>query len=150
MITSLRIIGFLLVILVFCNACNSQKEENEKLHSEIIAVHDEVMPIMGDLKSLQNDFLERAETLYMKDKLGYQEEIASLRGTAADLDEAYNGMFVWMRQFETEHEGMKDEEITAYLLDQKEKVEKVNEDIKNVLERAEEIKKGWGTATSIP
>ena len=147
---SIRIIGFLLVVMVFCNACNSQKKENERLQSQIIAVHDEVMPIMGDIKSLQNDFQARAETLYMEDKLGYQEEIASLKETAEDLDEAYNEMFVWMRQFETEHKGMKEKEITAYLLDQKEKVEKVNEDIKNVLEKAEEIKKRWGSAASIP
>lgn len=150
MIMSLRTIGFLLGVMMFCTACDSQKKENEQLHSQIIAVHDEVMPIMGDLKSLQNDFQERAEALYMKDKLGYEEEIASLRETAAELDEAYNGMFVWMRQFETEHEGMKDKEITVYLLDQKEKVEKVNEDIKNVLEKAEKIKKGWENTTSIP
>ena|SRR5690554_5019049 len=135
---NIRLIGLGLIVAVALNACGSSGNANESLKDEIIAIHDEVMPEMGKLQSLQKEFLEQAEQLEQEDSLSHEEDIAQLRNMAAELEEAYDGMFVWMRQFDTEYGDMTEEEIAAYLQGQKEMVEKVNVDIKNALEKAEE------------
>ena len=130
--------GLSLIVMVVLNACSSSGNANENLKDEIIAIHDEVMPEMGKLQALQKDFLEQAEQLGQEDSLSNKVDITQLRNLAAELEDAYDGMFVWMRQFDTEYDDMTDEEIAAYLQGQKEMVEKVNTDIKSALAKAEE------------
>ena len=130
--------GLSLIVMVVLNACGSSRDANENLKDEIIAIHDEVMPEMGKLQALQKDFLEQAEQLGQEDSLSNNEDITRLRNLAVELEGAYDGMFVWMRQFDTDYGEMTDEEITMYLEGQKEMVEKVNTDIKDVLTKAEE------------
>ncbi|MEX2594752.1 MAG: hypothetical protein WD426_18440 [Anditalea sp.] len=136
-----RFICCVLASMVFFYACDAQKKENEKLKNEVIALHDEVMPVMGKLESFQKDLLKEATALNQKDPALKKKQIAALKSAAKDLEDAYNGMFVWMRQFEAEYEGMTEEEISIYLKEQKEEVEKVNADIKSALEKAENLKK---------
>jgi predicted phosphohydrolase len=133
-----RLMYGLFASLVFI-ACDAQKKENEKLKGEVIAIHDEVMPVMGELQTLQKDLVKEASELSQKDHGLHQQEIKALENTAKELEEAYNSMFIWMRQFEVEYEEMTDEEVSNYLKEQKEKVEKVNTDIKKALEKAENL-----------
>lgn len=134
----LKLIGLSLIIAGLLNACNSSGDANENLKDEIIAIHDEVMPEMGKLQSLQRDFLGQAEQLGQEDSLSNKETITQLRDLADELEDAYDGMFVWMRQFDTDYGDMTEEEIATYLQGQKEMVEKVNTDIKEALKKAEE------------
>lgn len=126
----------MLLAVVLCYACESK---NIQLKEEVIAIHDEVMPHMGKLNSLQKEFLERADQLALEDSAAQHELIERLRSAAAELDAAYDGMFVWMRQFEPEQGERSDEEFNAYLLEQKVLVEKVKLDINNSLEKAEAL-----------
>lgn len=130
---------FALIFTTCFYSCDSQKKDNEKLHSEVIAIHDEVMPVMGKVKSLQKTLMDNAAELTREDSFSHEEQINSLKSTAKELDEAYNNMFVWMRQFNTEYGKLTTEEVNIYLKQQKEKVEKVNMDIKNALAKAEEL-----------
>ncbi len=129
-------IFWILLAVVVCYACESK---NIQLKEEVIAIHDEVMPHMGKLSSLQKEFLERADQLASEDSAAQHELIEQLRSTAVELDAAYDGMFVWMRQFEPEQGERSDEEFNAYLLEQKVLVEKVKLDINNSLEKAEAL-----------
>jgi len=114
-------------------------DSNETLKVEVIAIHDEVMPLMGILKQHQKRLSEEASGLSARDASHYIEEITHRQVLIRELDQAYEGMFVWMRQFKPhELDDMDEEEGRAYLLEQKVKVEKVNEDIKSALSRAEE------------
>lgn len=117
-------------------ACTSK---NTELKEEVIAIHDEVMPHMGKLQSLQKELTEKADLLALEDSVGQREQILDLRNTAADLGLAYEGMFVWMRQFEPDQGELTEEEYEAYLNDQKILVKKVNQDINRALEKAEEL-----------
>lgn len=140
---------YLLLLIIFSN-CGSgsnkgenqsesdKSNSNEALKEEVIAIHDEVMPKMGTLRSHQKRLTEEAAQLKSKDSILYQEEIEKRKRIARDLDEAYDGMFVWMRQYRPQLDEMDEEEGRAYLLEQKEKVIIVNEDIKSVLNKAEE------------
>lgn len=120
-------------------SCAPDTNDNQALKEEVIAIHDEVMPKMGTLKFYQKRLTEEADQLSELDSVQYQDEIQKRRHLARELDQAYEGMFIWMRQFRPNLEDMEDEEARKYLQEQKSKVTKVNEDIKNSLAKAEEM-----------
>lgn len=125
---------FLFSVLLFACA-NPLIEENKKMREQIIGVHDEVMPKMGELMALQKKALAQADSLYAQDSTATV-QIESMRALAGQLDQAYEGMFVWMRQYSLEEEGKTPEEIKTYLDDQLLKVNQVNVDIKAALDQA--------------
>ena len=58
----MRIAPFYLVftLFIFIQACgNKQVEENKTQREQVIAVHDEVMPKMGQLKSMEKAALQK-------------------------------------------------------------------------------------------
>lgn len=135
----MRIAPFYLVftLFIFIQACgNKQVEENKTQREQVIAVHDEVMPKMGQLKSMEKAALQKAEELQNSDTPD-QKKIDALKNLAAQLNQAYEGMFVWMRQYNTEDGEKTPEEVKAYLEEQLVLVSKVNEDIKAALAEAE-------------
>lgn len=135
----MRFTPFYLVfnLLIFFQSCgNKQVEENKAQREQVIAVHDEVMPKMGQLKSLEKAALQKAEELQSSDTPDLA-KIESLKSLASQLNQAYEGMFVWMRQYDTEDGEQTPEEVKAYLDEQLLLVSKVNEDIKAALAQAE-------------
>ncbi len=125
----------LLISFLIISCANPLIEENKKMREQIIGVHDEVMPKMGELMSLQKKALAQADSLYAQDSTATA-QIESMRTLAGQLDKAYEGMFVWMRQYSLEEEGKTPEEIKTYLDDQLLKVNQVNTDIKAALDQA--------------
>ncbi len=125
----------LLISFLIFSCANPLIEENKKMRAQIIGVHDEVMPKMGELMSLQKKALAQADSLYAQDSTATA-QIESMRTLAGQLDKAYEGMFVWMRQYSLEEEGKTPEEIKTYLDDQLLKVNQVNTDIKAALDQA--------------
>jgi hypothetical protein len=129
--SALILLTFFLVL-----ACsNPLIEANKEMRAQIIGVHDEVMPKMGELMSLQKKALAQADSLHAQDSTATA-EIEGMRTLAGQLDQAYEGMFVWMRQYSLEEEGKTPEEIKTYLDEQLLKVNQVNADIKAALEQA--------------
>ena len=125
-----------LLISILVLACaNPLIEENKEMRAQIIGVHDEVMPKMGELMSLQKKALAQADSLYAQDSTATA-QIESMRTLAGQLDQAYEGMFVWMRQYSLEEDGKTPEEIKTYLDDQLLKVNQVNTEIKAALDQA--------------
>lgn len=129
----------LFIVWMCLEACTVQEDEVAKLKAEVIAVHDEVMPKMGDLRS--NQKLLTAKKDELKETSTNSTKIDLYRQAALACDEAYEGMFVWMRQFDSKLEGMNEEEALFYLQDQMIKVTRVNSDIKRALEGAEKLLK---------
>ncbi len=128
--------SLIFIFSMFVLACsNPLIEANKEMRAQIIGVHDEVMPKMGELMSLQKKALAQADSLYAQDSTATA-QIESMRSLAGQLDQAYEGMFVWMRQYSLEEEGKTPEEIKTYLDDQLLKVNQVNAEIKAALEQA--------------
>jgi len=125
----------LLVSFLILSCANPLIEANKEMRAQIIGVHDEVMPKMGELMSLQKKALAQADSLYAQDSTATV-QIESMRTLAGQLDQAYEGMFVWMRQYSLEEEGKTPEELKTYLDEQLVKVNQVNADIKAALEQA--------------
>ncbi len=121
-------------MLVFACA-NPLIETNKAMRVQIIGVHDEVMPKIGELMSLEKKALARADSLFAQDSTATT-EIEAMRSLAGQLNQAHEGMFVWMRQYSLDEEGKTPEELKTYLDEQLVKVNQVNADIKVALEHA--------------
>jgi hypothetical protein len=128
------------VLFLFQSCANKQVEENKILRGKIIAVHDEVMPKMGQLKSLEKAALQQVEEL-QNAEVPDLAKIDSLKTIANQLNQAYEGMFVWMRQYTLEDGEQTPEQVKAYLDEQLVLVSKVNDDIKSALAEAAELPK---------
>lgn len=118
----------------------NQEELNQIKRAEVIAVHDEVMPKIGQLKKLEKEAKKKIEMLQMG-KTVDSLQIQELKALAFDLNQAYDAMFVWMRQYKTEDEEKTPEEIKVYLEDQALKIDEVNDQIKAILSKSEEVLK---------
>lgn len=140
----MKFIPFYLVfgLFIFLQSCgNKQVEENKVLREKVIAVHDEVMPKMGQLKSFEKAALQKAEELESSETPDV-DKINELKNLASELNQAYEGMFVWMRQYNNEDGEQTPEEVKVYLEEQMIQVTQVNETIKAALEKAEQLLEG--------
>lgn len=133
-----RSIPFLILsMVIFLNSCAPDlKEENKKLREKVVGVHDEVMPMMGKIKSLEKKALDQVRELESEASVDTL-KVQSLKAVAYDLDQAYEAMFDWMHQYESEDGDRSPEVVKADLEDQMVKVTKVNEQMKAALEKAE-------------
>ncbi|GAB3234731.1 hypothetical protein GCM10027454_40500 [Algoriphagus aestuariicola] len=103
-----------------------------------MALHDEVMPKLGQIKSFEKKAIQKAAELAAEDSTN-TDQIRQYELLATELDQAYEGMFVWMRQYEIEEEGKSPEEIKLYLDQQMILVGEVNKNIKDVLAKADSL-----------
>lgn len=134
-----KCIGLIFGLVAIIQACSpSQKDLNLEKRAEIMVIHDEVMPKMGQLKSLEKKALQKADELEAKEIVD-SAQVEALKNLAAELDQAYEGMFVWMRQYETEDEGRTPEEIKIYLDEQIISVTEVNRIMKDVLAKTDSV-----------
>jgi hypothetical protein len=129
--------SLIFIFSMFVLACsNPLIEANKEMRAQIIGVHDEVMPKIGELMSLEKKALAQAESLFSQDSTATA-EIEASRSLAGQLNQAHEGMFVWMRQYSLEEEGKTPEELKTYLDEQLVKVNQVNVEIKAALEQAD-------------
>ena len=131
-------------LLIFCalllaGCGNNLEETNVALRAEIIGVHDEVMPKMGELMSLQKKALAQADSLSLQDSTATA-KIQELTQLAGQLKAANEGMFVWMRQYSLKDDGKSPEELKSYLDSQLVLAQKVRKDIQDALAQAAPLK----------
>ena len=130
--SSFLILLFSMLVL----ACaNPLIEANKEMRAQIIGVHDEVMPKIGQLMSLEKKALAQSDSLFAQDSTATT-DIEAMRSLAGQLNQAHEGMFVWMRQYSLDEEGKTPEELKTYLDEQLVRVNQVNADIKAALEQA--------------
>jgi hypothetical protein len=131
-------------LLIFCfltlvGCGNKLQETNTALRTQIIEVHDEVMPKMGELMSLEKKALAQADSLSQQDSTA-SAKIQELTQLAGQLKAANEGMFVWMRQYSLKKEGKSPEELKSYLDSQLVLAKKVRKDIQDALAQAALLK----------
>lgn len=123
----------LLFILLLASCGPSKTEELQQLKGDVMVIHDEVMPKMGELRKTRMALEALADSIAVSDSARAE----TLNSLASDIAEANEGMMQWMRAYEPEFEGT-DEEIEAYLNEQKIAVEKVRDDMNESLESGQE------------
>jgi hypothetical protein len=131
MLTRIRLLIFFSIALL--TAC---EKSNQDLYDEVMQVHDEVMPKMEDLYKAKVEL--KARTLDSPDIP--ESEKKAINDRIAQLDSASEGMMVWMRQFNPLPDSLGEDKARAYLEGEKQKVQKVKEDILRALKDAESIK----------
>jgi len=135
----------LIAISFLCLAgCSAGKnDENEALQKEVIAVHDEVMPMMGSFvrnEMLIDSLLKNMPALKTTDpSLDTAAHKARLSSLKVKLESATDAMNKWMQDLELDFEGMSDQEVKAYLEEEKRKVEQINQQFKEADTESKEV-----------
>ena len=128
---SVTLLCFVLAAFTSC-----EKKGNQQLYDEVMAIHDEVMPKMDDIRRYKKDF--QAE-------IANNSNITEARKTQLEssivmLDSAGDGMMKWMRAFDPIADSEGEEKAREYLEDQKNRINKVKEDMLKALEEAKKLK----------
>lgn len=132
-------ISLIFSLLFFLQACEpSQADLNKAKRAEVMAIHDEVMPKLGQLKSFEKKAIQKASELDAADSANI-DQIKRLEALAGELNQAYEGMFVWMRQYELDEDGQTPEEVKVYLEKQMTMVTVVNKAIKDALVKSDSL-----------
>lgn len=122
------------VLLISCSSPSSETASDQMtLEEEVMAIHDSVMPKMGELRSTKNSLLAKADSVLQTDSTHAQ----VLKELATEIEKANESMMLWMRNYEPEFEGT-DAEKEAYLLEQKKAIQQVKDDMEGSLARGEQ------------
>lgn len=132
----LLILSVALSLLVGCTP--SGGDAVGKLAGEVIAVHDEVMPQMGEIMQLRREVAGQIESLEAAQSAD-STRIDALRNVLGQLNAAKKGMEDWMHNYETPGEDMPDAEALTYLKGEMERVSQVKSDILSSIAAAKEI-----------
>ncbi|MDW3210234.1 MAG: hypothetical protein R8N23_10220 [Reichenbachiella sp.] len=137
MILQLRNLLILLTITTISFACNTDKKEQQALFEEVMLMHDEVMPKMGNLRALSAELSQKADSLALDSLVDYSSKVNEMRNLSKKLKDANEGMMEWMRQYEQVEEGTPHGEVMQYLLEQHKLIKKVRDDMLNSKDEAE-------------
>ncbi len=115
----------LTLVLTACSGNSEKVDEFNELFGQVMQVHDEVMPKMGEVQSLSAQLKTIADTTANK---------ATYDAALAQLKEADEDMEAWMMQFadtfipiKNKVNSMSEQEIDAALADLKAELEEVNQ-----------------------
>lgn len=116
----------LLLITVFLAACQTSTNQVEALKSEVIKVHDRIMPRNAELLKAKAGLvavLSRLDSMKLADPeidtAAVRSQVGSLTGA---LDRADEAMSDWMHEFQTDYSGMEQQAVIDYLKAEKEKI----------------------------
>jgi len=127
--------GILLFISCGSSTDKSSKNDLSALKKEVMAIHDEVMPKMGDLRKTRKSILLLVDSV-STDSL----KQAQLIQISDELDMPNEGMMQWMRQYEPNLQASEDS-LWSYYSSQKSAIEEVSSKMNVVLKKGQEILK---------
>ena len=120
-------------------SCEEKKKEaQDVLYDQVMEVHDEIMPKMGDIMKYKKQLKSKVDALAENAEMN-SEKISELQQAIAELDNSHEEMMAWMREFNPDFEGLVSEEIMKYLDEQKAKIEQVGKVTYAALNHAEKL-----------
>ena len=133
------------LLALFLYSC-SAGVDTKALKNEVLDIHDEVMPKMGELMSLRKKVMTKSEALSANVNHD-QNEVYSLDSLATALASANKGMMTWMNdwsknasnfldQDDLPIKGVTEEAVLKYLKDEKQRIIEVNENFKATIKAA--------------
>jgi len=132
--------SIILITLALLVGCSDQKKSAvDELKDNVMAVHDEVMPKMGDIMKYKKQLNNRIDELVDDGAEENAEKIAELKKAVDNLDNSHKDMMNWMHQFNSNFDDMVEDEIMKYLNEQMKKIENVANTTNAALKNAEEI-----------
>lgn len=103
-------------VLVLFFACSNSKNDVGELQNEVMLIHDEAMPKMGEIRQLQKQLLSMADSNASDSVVA-----ASYQELANGLALANESMMDWMRQYDPNFEGS-EEAFIEYLQEQRDEI----------------------------
>lgn len=117
-----------LTLILILAAC--QQKADDPLYTEVMDIHDNVMPRMSEISKLSMELRTRKKSLQDSALISnYDQRIEA-------LNEAENAMFDWMNDFKLPEEK---EKRKAYLEDEKVKIQRVRNLMINSIDNAQKI-----------
>ena len=100
----------LILVLYSCSSCTQEQGSDEvelspdqlkvkEFEDEVLAIHDEVMPLMGKLVSLKEQLEEDNISLSASLETGANDQVILNSLVISKLDAAHEGMMHWMRKY---------------------------------------------------
>ncbi len=112
----------------------ADESPNQALYDQVMDVHDEVMPRMGDLMKLKRELQEKIATT--PDMV--VEKKAQLEKVISNLDSANTAMMNWMHEFNPLPDSVDQEKAREYLESEIERIRKVKSLVTETIEKAKE------------
>ncbi|HMQ01198.1 MAG TPA: hypothetical protein PKC24_15565 [Cyclobacteriaceae bacterium] len=116
----------------------TQAETRDQLYQDVMDVHDEVMPRMGEINRLKRELEEKLSGLLAGDQSQNAALIEKISQKIKDLEAAGNGMMVWMRQFDVLPDSLGHAKVMEGLEAEMVKIKKVKDDMLNAISNAKE------------
>ncbi len=137
----MKYITLLYLSIILLVSCTEKKPSAtyDALMQSVMTVHDEVMPLMGDIMKSKKQLASKISELQAAGDEANTMAIANLQQATAKLDSASDAMMAWMHEFNDDFTGMNDAEITQYLTEEKAEIEKVGVMTKQALQDATAI-----------
>ena len=133
-------ISLFIIAVLFSMSCgDDNKKAKDQLYDKVMAVHDEIMPKMGDITKYKKQLTVMIDELIEAGREENEARIAELKKAVEDLENSHDGMMNWMRAFDNDFEGKVHEEVMEYLEDQKTRIEKVGKETNTALKNAEKL-----------
>lgn len=104
--------------------------DNSQLADEVMAIHDEAMAKMTHMHELKLKLQD------LQEKQGTSNEITT---AIEDLQNAHKGMMQWMRAYKAPKTPQELATAEPYLLQEKERIQKVSEAINSSIAKSEEL-----------
>lgn len=123
------ILSSLLASFFVVSCTSSSNHENQNLQDSVIAVHDEIMPLMGGFvrSSIKIDsiLMNLPGIKIQNPEIDTNQTRIDLLALKRNLDSSTESMNDWMHEFEVEHDGKTKEEIKTYLENELVKINEV-------------------------
>lgn len=133
-------ISLILIAFLLITSCSDKKDNTqEDLLKKVMAVHDEIMPKMGDIMKYKKQLKAKIDEL---SEAGAEEnagQIAKLKKGVEDLENSHEGMMNWMHEFDRNFESEVQDEVIAYMKDQMTKIESVGKMTNTAIANAKEL-----------
>lgn len=135
----LKILLFVLPVFMLF-ACETA-DPNAALETEVMAIHDEVMPRMGEMNELKKQLQTRIDSISSVETDSIKEGLDQLMQAHKSVTAANDAMMDWMHNYDSDREGMSAEEVKAYLEKEREKIQQVKEEMLSSIQNASELVK---------
>lgn len=126
----------LLLAVTLFGACSQTPDANRQLQDEMIAIHDEVMPMMGtfvrDIQKIDTILLNLDDYKAANPELDTVQQRVELTELQNRLEKAHDSMNDWMHDLNLNFEGQSDDEIKAYLEVEKTKMQEIKQEFIDV------------------
>lgn len=140
-------IGLMAFTFFWLQACSPEGDKAQELDKEVLAIHDEVMPRMDDIMSLQRKLTGKVTELDSLQQEGVSSTtLAEQRQKAHDLhrqlSQADSLMMEWMYNYRRDSAlALSAQEAVGYFEKEKEKIKLVKEKTNRSISEAEEFLK---------